>query len=89
MWARVVEMMLGCWLAISPFVFNHGDASVLWAMDFLFASTVIVLALLSYWQPARHAHLGIVVVATIFVFLTLRYRAVKTRYRRERNASSP
>lgn len=23
MWARVVEVMLGCWLAVSPFVFRH------------------------------------------------------------------
>lgn len=27
MWARVIELMLGCWLLISPFVFTRGESS--------------------------------------------------------------
>jgi len=65
MWPRVVEFMLGCWLAISPFVFRHGPSDTLyWVADFLAATLVIVLALISYWKPARRAHLLIIVVAT-------------------------
>ena len=67
MWARVVEFMLGCWLAVSPFVFRHGDDSVLWATDFVAASLVIVLALLSYWPPLRYAHLGTMLVALVMM----------------------
>lgn len=63
MWARVVECMLGCWLAISPFVFAHGEQTELWVVDFIGASAVIALALLSYWPPLRYAHLATTAVA--------------------------
>lgn len=67
MWARVVEFMLGCWLAVSPFVFQHGDESLLWATDFIAASTIVTLALLSYWAPLRHAHLGSALVGLAMI----------------------
>jgi len=52
MWARVVEFMLGCWLAISPFIFQHpADDLTLWVTDWMAASFVILFALLSYWRP--------------------------------------
>jgi hypothetical protein len=64
MWARVVEFMLGVWLAISPFVFRHADdATTLWISDFASAALVATFALLSYWQPTRHAHLLTLLVA--------------------------
>jgi hypothetical protein len=64
MWARVVEFMLGCWLAISPFIFAHPDAEIrLWATDWICATLVITLALLSYWHPTRHAHVLTLLVA--------------------------
>jgi hypothetical protein len=60
MWARVVEVMLGCWLAVSPFIFRHAaDERWLWANDFASAFAVVTLALLSFWRPLRHAHLAI------------------------------
>lgn len=58
MWARVVEFMLGCWLAVSPFVFRYGpDDSSQLMMDFALATAIATLSLLSYWHPTRHAHL--------------------------------
>jgi hypothetical protein len=59
MWARVIEVMLGCWLAISPFIFRHsaGD-KVLWFNDFISATAVIVLSVVSFWPPLRFAHIG-------------------------------
>lgn len=63
MWARIVEFMLGCWVAIGPFIFQHADGSFFWATDFLFAAAICSLALVSYWHPMRHAHLGIGLVA--------------------------
>lgn len=63
MWARVVEVMLGCWLAVSPFVFRHSaEDRMLWFSDLLSALVVMVLALSSFWRPLRYAHLGIVAV---------------------------
>jgi Zn-dependent protease len=64
MWARVVEVMLGCWLVVSPFVFRHPVQNrAWWINDLACAAAIITLALLSYWQPMRHAHLAITVIA--------------------------
>lgn len=70
MWARVVEFMIGCWLAMSPFIFQHGSDDILfWSTDLVAASLVTTLALLSYWFPTRHAHLGIGLVALALVLI--------------------
>jgi hypothetical protein len=59
MWARVIEVMLGCWLAMSPFIFRHdADNRFLWFNDLLSALAVIVLALVSFWPPLRFAHVA-------------------------------
>jgi hypothetical protein len=64
MWARVIEVMLGCWLALSPFIFRHAaDQKALWINDLLCALAIITLALVSIWPPLRYAHLAIVVIA--------------------------
>jgi hypothetical protein len=68
MWARVVEFMLGCWLAISPFVFRHDqDERLLLAMDWGSAALIILFALLSYWAPLRRMHLATLLVAVAMV----------------------
>lgn len=57
MWARVIEVMLGCWLAMSPFIFRHGsDERVLWFNDLLSATAVIVFSIVSFWSALRSAH---------------------------------
>ena len=64
MWARVIEMMLGCWLAMSPFIFRHaGDDRVLWFNDLFSALAIMVLALVSFWPPLRFAHVANLVIA--------------------------
>lgn len=64
MWARIVEVMLGCWLAVSPFVFRHNPADrVLWFNDLLSALAVVVLALVSFWPPLRFAHVANLAIA--------------------------
>lgn len=68
MWARNLELALGLWLALSPFVFAHPqDASFLWANDLGCAAALVVLALVSYWPRARRAHLAELVVAVWLV----------------------
>jgi hypothetical protein len=64
MWPRVVEAMLGCWLAVSPFVFRHpGDRPVLWGTDWVAAALILGLALLSCVRQTRRAHLLELLVA--------------------------
>jgi hypothetical protein len=55
MWARVSEVVLGCWLALCPFVFAHRER---WFIDVGTGLAVALLALLSFSRPLRHAHLG-------------------------------
>lgn len=59
MWARVIEVMLGCWLAMSPFIFRHpAEDKVLWSNDLISATAVIVLSVVSFWPPLRFAHVA-------------------------------
>src|SRR5918999_1339915 len=63
MWARIVEVMLGCWLALSPFIFNHPtEKSAWWINDLTSGIALVTLALFSFWRPMRHAHLAIVLL---------------------------
>ncbi|MAT15199.1 MAG: hypothetical protein CMJ46_08020 [Planctomyces sp.] len=58
MWSRVVEMMLGLWLLMSPFIFRYDDSqTMIWASDYACGSAVIVFSLLSYVQSCRKIHL--------------------------------
>lgn len=63
MWARVVEIMLGCWLAMSPFIFGHpDDRPAWWWNDFACALLLVIIPLLSYLEPYRRAHLLLIAV---------------------------
>lgn len=64
MWPRTVEAMLACWLAISPFVFQHPDSKRMWWWnDWITAALIITFALLSFVHQTRRAHLLELVVA--------------------------
>lgn len=68
MWARSAEVMLALWLAAAPFVFGHyGRLEALTASDFAAAGAVAVLALASYADRLRRAHLGILAVSAWLV----------------------
>jgi len=62
MWPRVVEIMFGWWLAVSPFIFRHGDDPWLWWSDGVCAALAVTFGLLSYWKPTRQMHLGTLLV---------------------------
>jgi hypothetical protein len=64
MWARVIELMLGIWLVLSPFIFR-GTAAVadFWSTDVSTGSAVILLSLLSFWRPLRRSHFATGVIA--------------------------
>lgn len=56
MWPRVVELMLGLWLLISPLVFRvpAGQTLVL-ASALVCAAVAVIASLASFWRPLRHA----------------------------------
>lgn len=70
MWARVVEIMIGCWLLMSPFIFGHRDEDAAqWATDLACGTATIILAGLAYWHPLRQIHLLTAAIAGwLFVF---------------------
>ena len=58
MWARVVEFMLGCWMAISPFIFAYpSKAALFWATDFGCSVAIAFFAFISFYAPLRKMHL--------------------------------
>ena len=74
MWPRVIELFLGIWLAISPFVFSiSGDETFLWANDFTCAAWLAFFSLLSFGKSFEKAHLlnlpaGLWLIAAAFLF---------------------
>lgn len=71
MWARVVEFMLACWLAISPFIFAYpGNAVFLWANDFITSIIIAFFSLISFYEPLRKMHLCNLLVAFYLMALT-------------------
>ena|ERR671922_2815943 len=64
MWPRVLEIMVACWLAASPFVFHHpADRLDLWITDVGSALAVATLALATWLPRFRRAHLLALLVA--------------------------
>lgn len=64
MWPRVVEIMLGCWLVLSPFIFGHsGERPAWWINDISCGTAIIILALVSHWNPLKRIHLVSAIVA--------------------------
>ena len=56
-WARHVELMLGCWLTMSPFVFRHAPEDTWrWVNDLTCAAVVAAVALLSYRPELGKIH---------------------------------
>jgi hypothetical protein len=73
MWSRVVEIMLGCWLLMSPFLFTHPtDATALWVNDLVCGTAVILFGVFSYWGPTRQAHLLSLAVGTWLIAFAYR-----------------
>lgn len=56
MWARIVELMLGLWLALSPFIFGHAHP-FLWKSDLCSAILIALFSLLSFNRHLSKMHL--------------------------------
>ncbi|MBP7074632.1 MAG: hypothetical protein KBA81_04530 [Rhabdochlamydiaceae bacterium] len=58
MWARVIEFMLACWLAISPFIFAYPDEAIFfWVSDFGCSVAIAFFAFISFYDPLKKMHL--------------------------------
>ena len=69
MWARTVEVLLGCWLALSPFIFRHpAEVRSWWVNDWAGGLAIVSFALLSLWPRTRRAHLLNLAVAAWLCF---------------------
>lgn len=77
MWARVIEIMLAGWLAISPFVI-HGQAANVgdWNVELVCAGAVVLFALLSFYHRMRRAYLLTIIVGACLTASTLLTAAV-------------
>lgn len=68
MWSRVVEMLLGLWLAAGPTVVPQLSQPSPWRLiDIGLGSVIIVLAAASFWPRARHAHLLLLAVGAVLI----------------------
>jgi hypothetical protein len=66
MWPRTVEIMLGLWLVVSPFIFRTApDKTVWWALSLSCGVATMTLASISFWRRAYRAHLGSLCVALV------------------------
>lgn len=58
MWPRVVELMLGAWLVISPLVFRGTAGVETYAFSMVAAGTAVVVAsVLCFWPPTAAARI--------------------------------
>lgn len=70
MWPRTTEVMLGLWLAISPFIFEHPpDATLLWTIDLACGFLVIAVSLISHSSRFPRMHLVNIAVATVLIVI--------------------
>ncbi|MFG0330313.1 MAG: hypothetical protein ACF8PN_10480 [Phycisphaerales bacterium] len=57
MWARVFEIALACWIALSPFIFRYdGVAAGRWIHDFVIATLIMTFSCLSFHRSFRRAY---------------------------------
>ena len=65
MWPRVLEVVIGAWLLMSPVIFQHTRGADAYALSQAAAGTVVVVAsLLAIWPPAAAAR-GVTALATL------------------------
>ena len=72
MWARIMEFMLGCFLAISPFIFSYeSDDYFFFISSFVGASLLITFSLLSYYPKLSKIHLCNLIVSLFLLAVAI------------------
>ncbi len=69
MWARILEVMIACWLAASRFIFRYEDPFGFWHVnDLVCAFFIALFAFLSFHQKLGKMHLfTFLIVIWLFV----------------------
>jgi hypothetical protein len=68
MWSRVVEMLLGLWLAAGPEIVPQLSQPSPWRLfDIGLGVVTIVLAAASFWPRVHQAHLLLLAVGTVLI----------------------
>lgn len=64
MWPRTIELMLGLWLVLSPWIFRHWEThrTLSWVV-IATGALMVVVACASFWHPLRRIHLVLLPVA--------------------------
>lgn len=58
MWARILELILACWLFISTFILSYPQAdSFMLTAHWACAGLIFLFSLLSFWRPLGKMHL--------------------------------
>ena len=69
MWPRVLEVAIGAWLLMSPFIFQHTAGADAYNLSQAAAGTAIIVAsLLAIWPPAAAAR-GVTALATVWLIV--------------------
>src|SRR5882757_1151732 len=81
MWARVVEFMLACWLALSPFIFGYpSDVPFFWVNDFATSVVIAFFALISFYPPLKKMHLCNLLVSFYLIALPYFFKDSSMQY---------
>ena len=60
MWPRIVEVMLGIWLTVSPFIFRlEPQQTTVWIVDLLAGALVMIFALIAVWPRFSKVRLAV------------------------------
>ncbi|HEX5051304.1 MAG TPA: hypothetical protein VFZ65_06000 [Planctomycetota bacterium] len=70
-WARYGELVLGAWLACSPFVLASPAPAAGWVLDAAVGAAAAVGAVLSLRRPARRTHFVTLAAATGLVLVAI------------------
>ena len=63
MWPRVVEIMFGCWLLASPFIFQDSyDRTAWWINDYVCVLLIWIFAFSSFHPKLKAARIGNIAV---------------------------
>ncbi|MDX1582443.1 MAG: SPW repeat protein [Thermoanaerobaculia bacterium] len=63
-WPRLLEIVIGCWLLMSPFLFGHyPDHRALWLSDLISGLAIVVISSMSISRKFFRLYLGNLLVA--------------------------
>lgn len=77
MWARILELLLAAWLAISPFLFTYtSHATLFWTTDYICTASITLFSLLSFYLPLRKMHLFNLLIAIYLMTLPFIFKEI-------------